>query len=344
MQRHTTRARLGLAAVGALTVAGFVGQPVAAADSPSDVGVVFATLNSPFWRVINDSLPDVAGQNELNVLPTINPEFDAAKQATDIRNLLVQGIGALILVPADSAAVVSSLEAADEAGVPVVILDTGPDAGPVYVSVRADNVGMGRKACEQMGELVGGAGTVVEIQGNLVDTNARDRHDGFADCMAESYPDVEIMEIAANWQADAAASGLDTLLTSNPDIAGIYLHSDGAFIAPTLQTLERRDRLVPVGEEGHIALVSVDGGPPALDAIRAGSMDATVSQPADQYALWAANYARMAIDGVELQAGPTDHGSEIVELSNGVLEDQLQAPVVTLENVDDPALWGNHPD
>src|SRR5262245_43123508 len=103
MQRHTTRARLGLAAVGALTVAGFVGQPVAAADAGSDVGVVFATLNSPFWRVINDSLPEVAAQNELNALPTINPEFDAAKQATDIRNLLVQGIGALILVPADSA-------------------------------------------------------------------------------------------------------------------------------------------------------------------------------------------------------------------------------------------------
>jgi simple sugar transport system substrate-binding protein/ribose transport system substrate-binding protein len=38
--------------------------------------------------------------------------------------------------------------------------------------------------------------------------------------------------------------------------------------------------------------------------------------------------------------GPTDHDSTVIELPNG-FEDQLSAPLVTRDNVDDPALWGN---
>jgi simple sugar transport system substrate-binding protein/ribose transport system substrate-binding protein len=45
--------------------------------------------------------------------------------------------------------------------------------------------------------------------------------------------------------------------------------------------------------------------------------------------------------GQTFKAGPTDHGSTIVEVSPGVLEDQLSAPLVTKSNVDDKSLWGN---
>ncbi|MDX3646127.1 sugar ABC transporter substrate-binding protein, partial [Streptomyces sp. MB09-02B] len=38
--------------------------------------------------------------------------------------------------------------------------------------------------------------------------------------------------------------------------------------------------------------------------------------------------------------GKTDHGSTIIEIPNG-LEDQLPAPLVTKDNVDDKSLWGN---
>jgi simple sugar transport system substrate-binding protein/ribose transport system substrate-binding protein len=46
--------------------------------------------------------------------------------------------------------------------------------------------------------------------------------------------------------------------------------------------------------------------------------------------------------GETFKPGPTDHGSTIVEISPGILEDQLPAPVITKANVDDKALWGNN--
>ena len=70
-------------------------------------------------------------------------------------------------------------------------------------------------------------------------------------------------------------------------------------------------------------------------------MDATVSQPADLYAKYALFYAKAALDGKTFQPGPTDHDSTIVDVGNGTLEDQLAAPLVTKDNVDDKTLWGN---
>ncbi|GAA1941389.1 hypothetical protein GCM10009738_13370 [Kitasatospora viridis] len=108
-----------------------------------------------------------------------------------------------------------------------------------------------------------------------------------------------------------------------------------------LTLLQQKALLQPVGRPGHIAIVSADGTPAELDAIRTGEIDATVSQPADLYAKYALSYAQAAAAGTVFKPGPTDHGSTIIALPNG-LEDQLPAPLVTAENVDDPALWANN--
>jgi ABC-type sugar transport system substrate-binding protein len=94
--------------------------------------------------------------------------------------------------------------------------------------------------------------------------------------------------------------------------------------------------------------VSNDGVPAEYKAIKAGQMDAAVSQPADLYAKYALQYVKDAIAGKTYKPGPTDHNSNIVDVGNGILEDQLPAPLVTIDGsypdslkVDDPSLWGN---
>ncbi|MBE4775452.1 sugar ABC transporter substrate-binding protein, partial [Streptomyces caniscabiei] len=97
----------------------------------------------------------------------------------------------------------------------------------------------------------------------------------------------------------------------------------------------------PAGQKGHISIVSNDGIPQEFEAIRKGEIDATVSQPADLYAKYALFYAEAAAEGKTFKPGATDHGSTIIEIPNG-LEDQLPAPLITKDNVDDKTLWGNN--
>jgi ribose transport system substrate-binding protein len=305
------------------------------------IGATVPLLTSPFWQAYNNYVPQMAKDEGLDALPTVNADNNTQKQITDINNLLNQGVKGLLVTPLDSAAIVAGLNQAERKGVPVVSVDVAPESGTVAMVVRADNKAYGTKACDVLGEKAK-SGKVIQIMGDLSSINGRDRSEAFRGCMKDKYPDITVLEIAAEWKAEKAASGLEGLLTANPDVKGIYMQAGGVYLAPTLQALARKNLKFPVGDPKHIALVSNDGIPQELDAIRAGELDATVSQPADDYAKYGMYWLKKAMAGEKFKEGKTDHGSTVVETMPGILEDQLPAPIVTKENVDDKALWGNN--
>ncbi|MCK2237876.1 MULTISPECIES: sugar ABC transporter substrate-binding protein [unclassified Crossiella] len=304
------------------------------------VGATVPLLTSPFWQAYNNYVPKMATEAGVQALPTVNANSDPAKLITDMTNLLNQGVKGLVVTPLDSAAVVAGLAQADRKGVPVVAVDVAPESGKVAMVVRADNRAYGTKACEHIGEKVK-QGKVVQIQGDLASVNGRDRSEAFRECMTGKFPGIQILDLPAEWKAEKASSGLESLLTANPDVKGVYLQAGGVYLAPTLQALKRKNLLHPVGDPRHVVVVSNDGIPQEFEAIRKGEIDATVSQPADAYAKYGMYWIKKAMAGETFKAGPTDHGSTIVEVRPGILEDQLPAPLVTKANVDDKALWGN---
>ncbi len=308
--------------------------------APLRIGVELPLLTSPFWQAYNDFLPLYAQRYRLALLPPSNANGDTEKFLTDVQNLITSGANGLVLSPTDTAAVVTSIDRADERGIPVVTVDVAPDRGRVFMVVRADNAAYGRKACEYIGARVH-AGNVVQIEGDLASINGRDRTAAFDACMKARYPALRVLEIAAQWDGTKAAQGLETLFAANPDVRAIYMQAGGVYLSPTLSFLRRHGALVAAGKPGHIVIVSNDGIPQELDAIRSGWIDATVSQPADAYAKYGLYYVKAALEHKSFAPGPTDHGSTIVRLSSGMLEDQLPAPIVTKANVNDRAFWGN---
>jgi ribose transport system substrate-binding protein len=207
--------------------------------------------------------------------------------------------------------------------------------------VRADNKAYGQKACDFLGQKLNGKGKVVMFEGALSSINGRDRTDAFNQCMQQKYPNIKVFGEPTEWKGDVAAAKLQTVLAGNPDINGIYMQAGGVFLAPTLQVLTQSHLLVPPTDPKHIFIVSNDGIPEEIKAIKAGNIDATVSQPADLYAKYGLFYIQAALQGKTFQPGPTDHNSTIIQVRPGVMEDQLPAPLVTSDNASDPSLWGN---
>lgn len=326
---------LGAAALAAACTWGGTAQ----AASLGKVGLNLPLLTSPFWESYDNYLPTYAKQMGLGFFAPVNSNNDPAKQITDINNLLNLGAKGIVTGPLDSAAISRALEAAAAKGVPVVAVDVAPTKGKVAMVVRADNRAYGEQACKYIGTHVK-TGKVVQIMGDLASVNGRDRSEAFRSCL-KAYPGLSLLEIPAGWKGDVAATALDSLLTANPDVKGIYMQAGGVYLAPTLQTLRRKQLLYPVGNPKHIVIVSNDGIPQEYEAIRKGEIDATVSQPADLYAKYGLYYIKAAMEGKTFQVGPTDHGSKIVQLAPGILEDELPAPLVTKKNVDDKSLWGN---
>jgi ABC-type sugar transport system substrate-binding protein len=310
-----------------------------AGASGGKVGIDFPRSDSDFWNSYQKYVTSgITGQG-IDALNPTNSDNKIDNLVANIQTLTGQGAKAIIMAPQDTAAIANTLGDLDSKHIPVVSVDTRPDKGKVYMVVRADNKAYGDKACKFLGEKLKGQGTVVEFEGSLDSINGRDRSDAFKACLSASYPNIKLMAEPTEWKGDVASAKLQDAL-SQGTVNGIYMQAGGVFLAPTIALLQQKNLLVPPTDPKHIFIVSNDGIPSEFKAIKAGQIDATVSQPADLYAKYALFYAKAALAGQTFQPGPTDHGSTIIKLDNG-LEDQLPAPLVTAANVDDASLWGN---
>ncbi|MFF8375880.1 sugar ABC transporter substrate-binding protein [Streptomyces sp. NPDC015661] len=305
------------------------------------IGIDLPRSDSDFWNSYAQYLNKDIASGGVHTLPLSNSQNDITKLVANVQVFQNTGAKAVVMAPQDTGAVASTLDTLSAAKIPVVSVDTRPDKGDVYMVVRADNRAYGTKACEFLGKQLNGEGKVAELQGALDSINGRDRSEAFGACMRTKFPKIKVFELPTDWKGDVASAKLQSLLAQNPDLNGIYMQAGGVFLQPTLALLEQKGLLKPAGAKGHISIISNDGIPQEFDAIRKGQIDATVSQPADLYAKYALYYAEAATEGKTFQPGATDHGSTIVKIPNG-LEDQLPAPLVTKENVEDKALWGNN--
>ncbi|MFD1811647.1 sugar ABC transporter substrate-binding protein [Rhodococcus gannanensis] len=303
------------------------------------VGFSAGFLDSPFNSGLVNAVVDKANASGLDMLPATDANSDPAKQITDVNTLLSLGVRGLVMFPTDSSAIVPAIEAANAQNVPVVTVDVAANGGDVYMQIRADNVAMGRSACEELGRRANGQGRVLEIHGDLGTTSGFDRNNGFNDCMRTQFPGIEVVSRDAKWKTDQAVDVAQTVLSTG-DYAGIFLASDSVFLNGVQNVMKDQGKLHPAGEANHVPLVTIDGTAGALQGIRDGYVDAVVSQPVDLYGEYAVQYLQDALAGKTYQVGPTEHGSEIVDYK-GTLADMLPAPVVTTANVDDQSLWGN---
>ncbi|MFB0614811.1 sugar ABC transporter substrate-binding protein [Streptomyces sp. AGS-58] len=327
------------------------GSGTASASSGAPlVGVDYPRSDTDFWNSYITYTPKYAAQLGLS-LRTANSQNDVAKLTADAQTFISQGVKGIAMAPQDTAAIGPTLAQLEAKKIPVVTIDTRPDSGKVFMVVRADNRSYGEKACRFLGTKLNGKGKVVMLEGGLDSINGRDRTEAFNDCMKRNYPGVKVLGEATNWDGAVAAQKLQTDLTANPDIKGVYMESSFA-LSGTLQLLRQKGLSAGPKDKKHVFIVSNDGIPEELKDIAAGTVDATVSQPADLYAKYALYYLRAAIDGKTFKPGRTDHDSTLVRVRPGLLEDQLPAPLVTVDGgtyggvssvkSDDKSLWGDN--
>ena len=118
------------------------------------VALVLKTLNSPFFIDMQKGAEEAAKKlNVTLVVQAADREIDVERQMQIIENLMQTGVNALAVTPSGSREVVPAIKKANDAKIPVVIVDTKVDpaaateAGIKTVSfVGSDNFEGGRVA------------------------------------------------------------------------------------------------------------------------------------------------------------------------------------------------------
>ena len=234
-----------------------------------------------------------------------------ATQVNQIEDLINQGVDGLVINPMDSNACIQVLEKAKEAGIPVVLVDQGVEAGheELYVTfISTDNLAGGKSAGERMAQELGGAGNVIIVRGANGSQAGDDRADGFKQGI-EGTGLVLINEQPGDWVVDKAMQVTENMIQANPDIQGIFCCSDN-MLPGILQALQNNDL-------EDVKIISFDGSEAGIQMIKDGSVLGTVAQFPDKIGAWGVEYLMKAIagetDGID---SFIDAGTNIIDATN----------------------------
>lgn len=278
-------------------------------DGKIVIGLSMNTLNNPFFVAVTEGAKKAAEENNIELIVT-DAQNSPSNQMKDVENLIQKKPKLIIIDPADSDAIVSAIELANENDIPVITIDRASNGGEVVSHIGFDAIYSGSIAGNFLIEELEGKGNIVEIMGIMGTNVAQDRSKGFNQTIAEK-PDMKIIaQQSANFDRAEAMKVMENILQANPKIDGVYAANDEMALG-ALEAIEASGRL------NDIVLIGCDAIDPAIEAIKSGKLDATIAEP-------------------PFFLGKSAVTTALKHLSGEVVEERviLNSTLVTKENVD----------
>ncbi len=274
--------RVGLQSMARLVVlAAWAGALVACnrggAEVPT-VGLVLKTLNNAFFIEMEAGAREAADSLGIQlVVQAPEREIDVEKQMQIVENLIQRRIDVLALVPSGSREIVPAIVKANQANIPVVIVDTRVDGealeqagGEVATFIGSDNVDGGRMAGEFVAQRLGGKGRVAVLEGIPGHETGDSRLRGFREALQRHAGVLIVSSLTANWERDQAFNVTQNMLQSQSEVHAIFACND----VMALGAVEA----VAASGRGNVLIVGFDAQDDARTAIRDGRMHATIAQ------------------------------------------------------------------
>jgi ribose transport system substrate-binding protein len=255
------------------------------------IGLSVSTLNNPFFVSLRDGAQQAADDAGAELVIS-DAQNDTAQQQDDIQNFITQQVNVILVNPVDSDAVVPAVEAANDAGIPVIALDRKASGGDVVSTISSDNVQGGKMAGEELIRLVG-SGNVAQLEGIPGTDPARDRGQGFQDAIDAQSSVKVVASQTADFDRSEGLTVTENIMQANSDIKGIFAQNDEMALG-AVQAL---------GDQAgaDVKIVGFDGGEDALNAIQDGTMNATIAQQPDKMGSQGVETAMSVIDGESVE-------------------------------------------
>ncbi len=158
--------------------------------------------------------------------------YEAAKQANQVENLISQDIDVLILNVV-SGNMVNLVDKVRKQGIPVITFDNTVEGAVVDLNVDRDNRKVGRLQLEAALEYTGGkGGNFVLVKGDPGSAVAQRISQGYDDVIAE-HPEAKIVanQFHEAWSPDKALKTVENALSANnDDIQGVVASADSVAI------------------------------------------------------------------------------------------------------------------
>ena len=254
--------------------------PTFAAEKNLTIAVIPKGTTNEFWKAVNagaikarDELRDRGVPVEIIWKGPLK-EDDREQQIQVVENFISRRVSGIVLAPLDSRALVQPVEAAAQAKIPVVIMDSGLKTERYVSYVATDNYRGGVMAGEHMAALLGGTGSVILLRYQVGSASTEERESGFLDALAK-HPGIKV--ISADQHAGPTR---DTAYRASQNILNRFGRSvDGVFCPCELPTGAMAMALRDIGRGGgKVKMIGFDAGTRSIEDLTAGDVQALVVQ------------------------------------------------------------------
>jgi ribose transport system substrate-binding protein len=293
----------------------------AAQDDLPKIGFLPGVVD-PFYQVMELGVNAAVEDFGLEVVTQVPDTWGPTVQTPILDAMVARGdLDYLITAPTDREQMVAPLQAAIDAGIKVITVDTflgdgdyvnGPVTLPISY-IGSDNLEGGRIAARALAEALGGQGSVYIQNTNVGVSTTEQRGQGFREGIAE-FPDMEV--IGEDYNLDDANTSVEqttAVLQRVPDLGGIF--GVNVFSAQGAGTA-----VVNAGLGGQVQVVAFDATQFAIELLRNGDVTLVIAQKPYDMGYLAVEFAMADFRGVTSLPRRVTTGYAII----------------TADNVDDP--------
>jgi len=308
--------------LGCFAMAACGGRPADSANTVT-IAVIPKGTTHEFWKTINagafKARDELAAQGMVVEVLWKGPlrEDDRDQQIQVVENFASRQVSGIVLAPLDAQALAAPVASAVQAGVPVVIMDSGLNSDQYLSFVATDNFKGGQLAGEAMAGLLDGAGKVILLRYAVGSASTEEREKGFLDAIGR-FPGLTLIssDQYAGATRETAYQAAQNLLNRFGD------EVDGIFCVNETSTISTTQALRDIGKAGgEVKMIGFDAGTQSVVDLVNGDLQGLVVQNP------------MLMGYLSVMAMAKHLKGEAVEprIDTGVV-------LVTRDNMDDPAV------
>ena len=249
----------------------------------------------------------------------IPPTWGVEAQTPLLSAMVARGdLNYIITAPTDKEQMVAPLQAALDAGIKVITVDTflgdgdyvgGPVTFPISY-IGSDNVEGGRISARGLAKAIGGKGTVYINSTNPNVSSVEGREQGFAEVMKNEFPDIKVLGPDYNLDdPNKAAQQTAAIIEQNPDLAGVF--GTNVFSAQGAG-----NAVVNAGLGGHVQVVAYDATKDAIESLNKGDVTLVLAQKPFDMGYMAVQFAAADAAGVTSLPRRVQTGFAIIDKAN----------------------------
>jgi ribose transport system substrate-binding protein len=225
----------------------------------------------PYWQTAAAGFKQAAAQYKVTARVEGPDGYDPPAELAELQKAVAAKAGGILISVADATVLQPEIDAAIDAGIPVITVDSDAAASHRLYFIGTNNLEAGRLGGQRLIEKLGGKGNVVffTIAGQ---PNTEQRLKGFKDVLS-SKPDIKIVDVV-DIKSDAKMAfdkAQQFMALAGPKKIDAFVCLDSASGKPVSDAVSRES-------SANRVVIAWDVAQDTLDAIKAGAIDSTVTQ------------------------------------------------------------------